>query len=30
MYVSMLKTVNLKDPATEITLTVNDINELKK
>lgn len=30
MYVSMLKTVNLKDPATEITLTENDINELKK
>lgn len=30
MYVSMLKTLNLKDPATEITLTENDINELKK
>ena len=30
MYVSMLKTVNLKDPATEITLTENDINKLKK
>lgn len=30
MYVSMLKTLNLKDPATEITLTENDINKLKK
>lgn len=30
MYVSMLMTLNLKDPATEITLTENDINKLKK
>jgi hypothetical protein len=30
MYVSMLMTLELKDPATEITLTENDINELKK
>lgn len=30
MYVSMLMTLELKDPATKITLTENDINTLKK